>query len=87
MELQFLDKERKQVQKKPERNWGGGRFERRKGCFKNSGLFHELTKEIKGLINFSLDTRSLSNRQWSEANGGCHKSAHVRGGPCISCNS
>lgn len=87
MELQFLDKERKQVQKKPERNWDGGRFERRKGCFKNSGLFHELTKEITGLINFSLDTRSLSNRQWSEANGGCHKSAHVRGGPCISCNS
>lgn len=58
-----------------------------KAALKNSGLFHELTKAIKGLINFPLDTRSLSNRQWSEANGGCHKSAHVRGGPCISCNS
>lgn len=87
MELQFLDKERKQVQKKLRGTGVEGDLREGKAALKNSGLFHELTKEIKGLINFPLDARSLSNRQWSEANGGCHKSAHVRGGPCMSCNS
>lgn len=56
--------------KRSERNWDGGGLERRKG-----GLFHELSKGIKGLINFPLDTR---NKEPSEGKGGCHKRAHVR---------
>lgn len=43
---------------------------------KNSVLFHELSKGIKGLMNCLLDARG-----WSKAEGGCHKSAHVRAGP------
>lgn len=56
--------------------------DRRKGkdTLKTSGLFHELTEGIKGLINCRLDARRLNDRQWSKAEGGCHKSAHVRVG-------
>lgn len=52
-------------------SWNG------KDTLKNFGLFHELSVGIKGLMTCLLDTRSSSDRQWSKAESGCRKSAHV----------
>lgn len=66
----------KNDKKRGEEGWRG----KERILTKNSGLFHELSKGIKGLMNCPLDARSLSDRQWSKTESGCHKSAHVRAG-------
>lgn len=83
MELQLVSRHQGVPEKDEEKKkakGGAGGFMARKGYFeKNSGLFLELSKGIKGLMNCLL---GASYRQWSKG-GWLSQECSCEGGPCV----